>query len=617
MRYQDKRYEKHLEENQEESKTPFIELYREALEILLKRKFLIIPSNTGIWSKHRILSLQQVKIEGLDMPIFHIWRDLSTSQEIEDFQRTAQLILGKDQYTVIEDLINGSGKLLYHSAQEQKLEHLNKTLENKPIALRIEPNPDPSGLSIKDHTKAPVSWVPPLEWFPEYLKELTIFDITTLFPKAESEMLAIGLGRALVGCHNSVTASGELIEHTSRLACVIIGEDPGLGKSYFFNKIFEVMGMLGYTQSTFKNIDSQFNMADVVSAHVIYKDDISIPSLRSLLGSENTKIIATGSGYLRVEDKGVDAKDVRPIGTLFVNSNYYSDRFSWDLDPGIVDRIKMLSTYRSSEIEDDKRPEILFKSLSEQYGVSENVIIMYFLRLCVDKFYGLITDKSSTVNKLAEKVNDLTIDLRYSMQKHAESQILQFALYCYGLADPRCAEGLARDIEGNNTPISDLNWFHLLTQFTYMTHTRHFPILAVELYKHFLENRDDPCHPYLALRSLDLDSLHLYISGDPDDILTRTQEKDNFTVLTRFFKGIKLNNGLSFSGDMAHLTVSWRKILPTVPKTLCTGAKHSDHLKATKGMGELRIENLLTKPLSFRSSIDTWVQNLLKSECSD
>jgi hypothetical protein len=59
-----------------------------------------------------------------------------------------------------------------------------------------------------------------------------------------------------------------------------------------------------------------------------------LASLKKFLAAEETKIMITG-GLLQVEEKFQNSEQIWPKCTILVNSNDWSSKFAYDLDPGI------------------------------------------------------------------------------------------------------------------------------------------------------------------------------------------------------------------------------------------------------------------------------------------
>ena len=96
--------------------------------------------------------------------------------------------------------------------------------------------------------------MPARAWFDEKLQKVTLKDVFTIFPEAETEMLKMIIGRVGVGRSNHKPPNFlEAVDHTARMAAVIVGKDAGLGKSTIFNGMtaaFSQMWALQLTHSS-------------------------------------------------------------------------------------------------------------------------------------------------------------------------------------------------------------------------------------------------------------------------------------------------------------------------------------------------------------------------------
>jgi hypothetical protein len=141
-------------------------------------------------------------------------------------------------------------------------------------------------------------------------------------------------------------------------------------------------------------------------------------SLRGFLSAEETKILVT-NGLFQTEEKFQNAEQIWPKCVLLVNSNDWDATFAYDLDPGIIVRIKILSTYREYEVRQnreklqetasegtpDLRPRAHIPYLANKLGVSADALYLWCLRLATDRFYSIISDTADpTVNRLQYEV---------------------------------------------------------------------------------------------------------------------------------------------------------------------------------------------------------------------
>ena len=202
------------------------------------------------------------------------------------------------------------------------------------------------------------------------------------------------------------------------MAGVIVGKDAGLGKSTLFNGLTAALQQCGFVTHTFKSTEDRFGLKTAALSDVAYKDDTSLNSLKKFLAAEETKILIT-NGLLQTEEKFQNAEQIWPKCVILVNSNDWNSKFAYDLDPGIIDRIKIISTYREYEVaknreslegtlsegSPDLRPRAHIPFLANKLGVSQEALYLWCLRLATNRFWGIITDtKDPSINRLQVEV---------------------------------------------------------------------------------------------------------------------------------------------------------------------------------------------------------------------
>ena len=123
----------------------------------------------------------------------------------------------------------------------------------------------------------------------------------------------------------------------------------------------------------------------------------------------------------QTEEKFQNAEQIWPKCVILVNSNDWNSKFSYDLDPGIIDRIKLISTYREYEVaknrenllgsgavsegSPDLRPRAHIPYLADKLGVSADALYLWCLRLATDRFWEVISDtKDPSINRLQVEV---------------------------------------------------------------------------------------------------------------------------------------------------------------------------------------------------------------------
>lgn len=289
-------------------------------------------------------------------------------------------------------------KVLIYKAQEE-------SARNEPLELNHAFNPAESVDCI------PTSFVPPRSAFNDLIQsELTPERLFPLFPEPELGLFMLWLGRVGVGPSNHIPA-GQIkpIFHTSRIGIIILGKQAGLGKSYQMDKIRSAMYKVGMTFETVRSTGERFGGGRYVCAFVAYKDDTDKKNLTLLASHENTKTIISG-GELVVEDKHVQAVPVVPICALCFNANEIDMNMVYGLDPGIIDRIKILNTRTRDQLEDINKelypdpldrppslePAIYLPWLAKHYGCDIEALMLWGIRLATDTFWDAVKDGDVT-----------------------------------------------------------------------------------------------------------------------------------------------------------------------------------------------------------------------------
>ena len=411
------------EEAQEKAPTNLSELYNKGIEHLRTFNFTVELDEGGDHIKHRILKPTAPQpVLGVNYPAsFQPLQDIST---IEDFQRIERAFESADSevrdfWTPLFRPKGGENDLMMFAERMLKMKRIQQNV-NIHETLDYGHTFDPDGaLTGNQAVRSPRIWVPARSWFDEKLHQVTLADIFTIFPDAECEMLKMIIGRVGVGRSNHQPPNflGP-IDHTARMAAVIVGKDAGLGKSTIFNGLTAALSKCGFLTHTFKSTEDRFGLKQAALADVAYKDDTAMKSLKAFLAAEETKILIT-NGLFQTEEKFQNSEQIWPKCVMLVNSNDWDAHFAYDLDPGIIDRIKILSTYREYEVKQnrfkldgtasegtpDLRPRAHIPFLANKLGVSADALYLWCLRLATDRFYEIITDTADpTINRLQYEV---------------------------------------------------------------------------------------------------------------------------------------------------------------------------------------------------------------------
>jgi hypothetical protein len=413
-------------EGGEENKTPIktSSLYNAGIALLEGRGFRIELVEGGDHVNHRILKPQPLEhIEGISYPhCFEPLQDICTNDHFELVESAFHPDLcDADVRKFWEPLFcpqAGDSPLRSYTERRLQMKRINnaKTIHQ---TLDYGHTFDPVGRWGGQAVFNPRIWVPDRSWFNPVLHQVTFGDVFTIFPEAEQEMLKLLLGRIGVGRANHLPPGRtEPVDHTARMAGVIVGKDAGLGKSTLFNGLTAALQRCGFVTHTFKSTEDRFGLKAAALSDIAYKDDTSLASLKKFLAAEETKILIS-NGLFQVEEKFQSAEQIWPKTVILVNSNDWNSKFAYDLDPGIIDRIKLISTYREYEVmknreylegtvsegSPDLRPRAHIPFLAKKLGVSQEALYLWCLRLATDRFWEVITDtKDPAINRLQVEV---------------------------------------------------------------------------------------------------------------------------------------------------------------------------------------------------------------------
>jgi hypothetical protein len=439
-------------------------LYQEGVELFRSRNIYLELSPEGGHVNHKIYIPDSPRlVEGINYP--HTFRPQRELSSIADFYLLETVLESASQEVrdFWQPLVHpkaGDSDLLSFTDRKLKMLSTQRSRDLYEV-LEYQHTFDPSGeLAGGSFVTSPRSWVPARSWFHPCLQELTFEDVFTIFPPAERSLLKLLIGRIGVGRTGHLPLGfTEPIKHTARMAAVIIGQDPGLGKSTLFNLMIQSFYTVGLTSHTFRSTDDRFGLRKAALSDIAYKDDTALSSLKKFLASENTKILVS-NGKLDTEEKFKDSEEVMPKCVLIVNSNDWDPSVCYDLDPGIIDRVKLLSTYREvelstrkaevgalSEESPDLRPYSHIPWLAAKLGVSVESLFLWTLRLCTDHFWEVISDDSDpSVNPLQVQVRHWTTRLRIKFKSDMSNSFMSALILSTMIRNPDLENWVAREM---------------------------------------------------------------------------------------------------------------------------------------------------------------------------
>lgn len=575
---------KNVATKKQEEFTPTLttsDYYAKGKQYLSDNGYLLKRNINGPHCFHKIYRLKPpAKYTGLEYPSsFKVWREITSENELALFHATIfnlkeeQPEVGKFWWAMVYPDPYKRMPIYGFTVSLIQSESLDPQLrEDKPRNLLMAPIPQVPDKHTSVIECAPISFIPRTEWIKPSIRGVTFGDILTIFSEAEQQLLALIIGRICVGPDNHLPPGyDEAIRHTSRMCALVVGEDPGLGKSALMNKIFSALQILGYTQSTFSDIQATFNMGQVATCHILYKDDMTDKTLQKFVQAENTKIIITGNGQLRVQDKGIDALNIVPMAVPILNCNSLNPRIFFGMDPGAADRIKPLATIRETELKTtplpplsqdspDIRPKYHIPWLAEKLNVSETALIASFLTKCRDYFLACIEDKGDHTNYLEVEVERLTLKLKKVFHKDLSSQAFSTLFFSHGLAELGSnmkLEPLATSDEWKAHDFSAFKFQKPMQRFQLTIGDRDFLMVPALLKYHYeTYGQDDNLHPWFGYKFIDPQSVkQACLSMD----VAQAPTPGDATIA--MFEELYTREGLSLSTDRVWLTKAYERVL--------------------------------------------------------
>lgn len=229
------RKEKEAKKGEKNGKPPMrvSEAYKSGVALMESAGFYVEPCETGDHCKHRILRPSAPPaVKGITYPNnFFPLQDISEDTDFEDLEacfnpavcpeevRTFWLPMYKPKA--------GDSELVSFTERYLKMKRASQE-KNLHGVLEYGHSFDPAARWGGSAVCNPRTWVPDRAWFDPALHDVTIADIFSIFPEAEREMLTLIIGRIGVGRTNHLPpGKSEPVDHTARMAGVIVGKDAG------------------------------------------------------------------------------------------------------------------------------------------------------------------------------------------------------------------------------------------------------------------------------------------------------------------------------------------------------------------------------------------------------
>jgi hypothetical protein len=179
-----------------------------------------------------------------------------------------------------------------------------------------------------------------------------------------------------------------------RAAGVVVGLEPGLGKSIMLGYITDTLASLGYVSEPISDTLGRFGWGEVADADLAYMDDLTRENQGKLLAHPKLKTLVTG-GKMGTERKGQDGVQTASKATVIVFTNCYEKKHFYGMDEGSIDRFNFLSTYGEEDLKKvhtphDGRTLFQYRRLADKYNVSTETLTAYLLARSAEYFLETI-----------------------------------------------------------------------------------------------------------------------------------------------------------------------------------------------------------------------------------
>jgi len=592
----------------EEKELPsYATLYKKGVDLLKLQGYILELDEMGDHINHRILRAGPPPlVEGITYPhAFNPLQDISADSDLGELDRAFQ---GAEDavrsfWEPLYRPVPGESPLLLFTRRLLKMRRMKET-QNIHQVLDYGHTFDPEGNLGGHKALQPRIWVPDKEWFSPKLYDVKFSDVFTIFPKAEQQMLMLILGRIGVGRANHLPPGwSEPVDHTARMAGVIVGKDAGLGKSTLFNGLTAALQRCGFVTHTFKSTEDRFGLKAAALSDIAYKDDTSLASLRKFLAAEETKILIT-NGLFQTEEKFQSAEQIWPKTVILVNSNDWNSKFAYDLDPGIIDRIKIISTYREYEVSKlreqlggtvsegspDLRPRAHIPYLANKLGVSQEALYLWCLRLATDRFYQVISDKEDpTINRLQVEVRYWTTRQRIRFKADVTQALVNGMAFSW----------MVRTGHSDLPELTPQILHECLEHFYFLGVDPSGLDLMTRMKEHW-EKAGRPCtHFYQGFREIrweSVDKSNYYYAN----IAQKSDQTPATETIKDVMERLVMRDGFQIGGSANYVIENWQNMRHASEELLLEGEK------MLEGLDRRDLKRLLNP---MQSCEDNWIKN--------
>ncbi len=283
--------------------------------------------------------------------------------------------------------------------------------------------------------------------------------------------------------------------------------------THFNNWLINGLEHCGLTTSVIHDLGRQFGHGQWVSSAWSYLDDTTETMISHFFNSSILKTVAS-NGLVNVEAKGVDHITVKAFTAPILLANNIDTRHLANCDEGNANRIKIVACkdLHGCVIEakqlpitsplygiESVIPAQIYIHLANKAEVSQEVLAMYFIRLCLDYF------ESFSMQEMSEKINKISQELYASYTTNGMNILAKSAVLSYllrnSLSKTQVQELQVKFSEaGNSAPFILDSLITLADLDSRLTYNSQGMIKAL-IKQHWLKTGKDSTHPWVTHRN--------------------------------------------------------------------------------------------------------------------
>lgn len=377
------------EDAREASIVSFSELMSTLTDQLTLKGYRLYPSQTGRFCMYDVYQASVPDIEGLQSPEdFRYFRQIQPWSDKDRCQFLATVRSICENHKAIAPSETHAKKWVQICLDfEDRASDPRSNVARIALAALTDTSPRQTTYTGRNGFH---KFIPPVSWFPEALQSLDCSQLLTLLPPVERDQFMLILGRVVAGAKGTIAAEGTL-DHTARSYAIVVGIEPGLGKSTMIGYIENALTKLGYTTAQLNADFNKFGWGSIATADLASIDDLTDSTQLKMIQDPRVKSIVSNN-FLKTEEKGVAAVDVRATSVIIglTNSSNYAHYLG--TDPGCLSRLNQLDTYTSYELRQvypgipDARIKPFWEATAIKLGVTTELLAVRLLRQCLDMF---------------------------------------------------------------------------------------------------------------------------------------------------------------------------------------------------------------------------------------